>query len=76
MKKRKKARQAGPTLEPEKASPTERPAHEESPPEAVVAGGVRGAAIGGLVGGAGGAAVGGVLGLIGGELGDEKKSGW
>lgn len=76
MNKRKRARQARPTLEPENASPTEKPAQEESPPEAVVAGGARGAVIGGLLGGAGGAVIGGAFGLIGGELGDEKKSGW
>lgn len=75
MKKRKKARQARPTIEPEKAPPTEKSAQEESS-EAVVAGGARGAVIGGLLGGAGGAGIGGVLGLIGGELADEKKSGW
>lgn len=76
MKKRKRARQARPTLMPEKVQSTERPAQEEASPEADVAGGARGAVIGGLLGGPGGAAIGGVLGLIGGELGDEKKSGW
>jgi predicted lipid-binding transport protein (Tim44 family) len=77
MKKPRKAKRAEPTVEPEKTSPAEEQAPQESSREdPVVRGGATGAVVGGLVGGASGAAVGGIFGLIAGELGDDKKSWW
>jgi hypothetical protein len=81
MKKPRKARQAEPSVEPEKgpepesATQIEVPSDDAPAPEAdIVRGGTRGAIVGGLLGGGGGAAIGGVYGLIEGAFRDEKKS--